>query len=147
MNPERELLGKFAEEIAEGVARKTISQLQKIPNTLSPEDSGLKNAWDEICVQIQSEYSFFWDAYDETARSFVATLVEELRLHQKMALWLRTDAGWDWLFEDEEDRSAGPSIFESDIVEYILSEYVYSKAGRWSNKRVREYVYGKDSDD
>lgn len=147
MNPKRELLEKFAEEIAEGIARKTVSELQRIRDTLSPEDSGLKNAWDEICVQIQSEYSFFWDAYDETARSFVAAHVDELRPHQKTALWLRTDAGWDWLFEDEEDRSGNPSICESDIVQYILSEYVYQKAGRWSNKRVREYIYGKDSDD
>ena len=69
MKIEKDLLKKFAKEIAIRIAKKTILALQKIENTLSGDDSGLKNTWDEICVQIQYEESLFWSAYDETVQS------------------------------------------------------------------------------
>jgi hypothetical protein len=45
---------------------------------LSGDDSGLRNVWDEICVQIQYDQSVYWDAYDETTRSVVAAHVASL---------------------------------------------------------------------
>ena len=47
---------------ASRIARKAIHDLQQMTVTMSGDDSGLKNTWDEICVQIQQEESFFWDA-------------------------------------------------------------------------------------
>lgn len=143
MKSEKDVLMKFAVEIAERISRKTISALQKIPDTLSGDDSGLINSWDEICVQVQGEQSFFWDLYDETTRSFVAAYVEELKAHEKLALWFQTDQGWDWPYDDEEEEERNeyhPIIDDEDIVQYIVKEYVYNKAGRWANKRIRTYI-------
>lgn len=140
MRTEKDILREFARDIAERISRKTISALQKITDTLSGEDSELNNAWDEICVQVQSEQSFFWDAYDETVQSFVSAYVEELKPHEKSALWFQTEQGWDWLYEPEEEREENPPVLMEDITQYIVHEYVYVKAGSWTNERIRAYT-------
>ena len=94
MKTEKDLLGKFAKENAERISGKTISALQKIKDTLSGYDSGLKNAWDEVCVQVRYEQSFFWNEYDETVRSLISKYVDGLKSHEKLALWLQTDHGY-----------------------------------------------------
>jgi hypothetical protein len=66
------IVKKVAAQAAERVSRRTISALQKRTETTSGDDSGFKTVWDEVCVQVQYERSFYWDAYDETVRTFVA---------------------------------------------------------------------------
>ena len=84
MKSESDVLRQFAEEIARRLSNKTISALQKITATLSGDDTELKNAWDEICVQEQHEHSFYWATYDETARSIVRSYIAELERHEEM---------------------------------------------------------------
>ena len=140
MKTEQDLLRKFAEEIAERISRKTLSALQKVTDTLSGDDSELKNAWDEICVQVQDEQSFFWDAYDETVRSFVSGYVEELQSHEKLVLWFQTEEGWDWLYDHGEGNNEHPPVFVDDILQYLAQEYIYKKADKWTNERIRAYL-------
>jgi hypothetical protein len=54
----------FANQIIVRIVNNCIKEFQKWKITLSGTDSGLKNTWDEICVQIQGEYSFHWDTYE-----------------------------------------------------------------------------------
>jgi hypothetical protein len=105
---------------------------------LSGSDSGLRNAWDEICVQVQYEQSYSWDLYDETTRSLIEKDVAALPPHQREALWLQTEQAGDWNCEDESLRDPYPVVGD-DIVEY-LTEKVYSEAGYWSNSRIRQYL-------
>lgn len=63
--------------------------------------TGLKGVWDEICVQVQYEQSVYWDDYEDLARSSVAHHVAELAQHEREALWLQTDEGSDWLYEEK----------------------------------------------
>ena len=140
MKTDKDLLKKFAKEIAERITRKTISALQKLTDTLSGGGSGLKNAWDEVCVQVQCEESFFWDAYDGTVRSFVSAYIEELQPHEQLALWFQTEQGWDWLYDHGEESDEHPPVFVEDIAQYIVQEYIYDKAGDWTNKRIRAYL-------
>ena len=60
MDWEHYILSKIAAKKAKQVARKAISDLHKFDDTLSGDDSGLKNVWDEICVQVQGEQSSHW---------------------------------------------------------------------------------------
>ena len=140
MKIEKDLLKKFAKEIAIRIAKKTILALQKIENTLSGDDSGLKNTWDEICVQIQYEESLFWSAYDETVQSFVFAYIEELKSHEKLVIWLQTEQGSDWPYDYEEQNDNYPPVLVEDVAQYITQEYIYSKAGSWSNNRIRNYL-------
>jgi hypothetical protein len=140
MRTENDVLRAFAKEIAERISRKTISALQKITDTLSGDDSELKNAWDEVCVQVQHDQSFFWDAYDNTVRSIVTAYIEELQSHEKLVLWFQTEQGWDWLYDHVEDSDEDLPVFDEDIVKYIVQEYVYYKANDWTNERIRAYL-------
>jgi hypothetical protein len=69
----------------------------------------------------------------------VRARVADLPKHERDAIWLQTDAGGDWDCEEPEDRKAYP-VVDDDIVEYIVRDYVYSQAGRWSNGRIRGYI-------
>jgi hypothetical protein len=70
---------ELAEQICRRLTRRMIATLQKMNNgLLSGDDSGLKNAWDEICAQLKFEESFSWDVYDETVRGLAASDIERL---------------------------------------------------------------------
>jgi hypothetical protein len=106
---------------------------------LSGEGSGLKNTWDEICVQLQWEESFSWRAYDETVRGLADGLVEALPPFEKQAVWLQTPEGIEWSCEASDERTSYP-VAEDEITNYLLREYVYAAATNWSNKRIRAYL-------
>ena len=143
---ESAIIGAFAKISAERIARKAIAGLQRINDTMSGGDSELKTIWDEICVQVQYGESFFWDAYDKTVRALVEASVADLPKHEKEAIWLQTETGRHWSCESPEDGDPYP-VFDREIVGYLIHEYVYSEAGRWSNTRIRAYIERTGIDD
>lgn len=59
------------------IADKVIEGLRQLTNLLlSGVDSGLKNCWEEICVQVQGEESVDWDAYENTIANFISAELE-----------------------------------------------------------------------
>ena len=108
---------------------------------MSGDDSCLANTWDEICVQIQHEESFAWDAYEQTVRAIVAGDVEELPIFERDAVWLQTPEGGDWDCDDEDERVSNPVVLD-DIVSYVIRDYIYAQAGDWTNPRIRQYIDG-----
>jgi hypothetical protein len=128
-----------ADRAARRVARKSIAALQKLTGAQSGDDSALKTVWDEICVQMQFEQSPFWDYYDAEVRRQVADLITALPKHEREAIWLQTDAGSSWECDEPENRAADPVDIDQ-IVEYVVPEYVYEEAGRWSNSRIRAFI-------
>ena len=142
MKSEHDILSKFANEIAERITRKCVVEFQKMKDTFSTgdSDSGLANAWDEICVQIQEQESLYWEDYDEMVRLFVASHVEELKLHEKLALWFQTEKSLDRQYEYVEKKGTYFSVDDVYIVQYVIQEYLYSKAAHWSNKRIRAFL-------
>jgi hypothetical protein len=66
-------------------------------------------------------------------------LVEGLSIHEKEAIWLQTEAGWDWDY-DTRDANAECPLIEEEIVDYVWTEYVLAEAGRWTNARIRAYL-------
>lgn len=130
----------LADQVCRRLTRRMIATLQKLNNgLLSGEDSGLKNAWDEICAQLQFEQAFSWDVYDETVKGLVASDVEKLLPHEREAIWLQTTAAGDWDCEDESRRQPYP-VSNEEVVDYVVNEYIYSEAGNWSNQRIRSYL-------
>jgi hypothetical protein len=137
---ESAVIRAFAEEICQRLTRKMIDRLQKMTDALhSGDGSGLENTWDEICVQIQSEQSIYWDAYDSTVRQMVEAEVEKLSSHEREAIWLQTPEADRWEFDEESGRAPYP-VCNDDIVEYLVKERIYHEAGRWNNQRIREYL-------
>lgn len=145
------LIRKYADLAAAIVARKTVLAFQQIKTTLSGDDSCLTNAWDDVCIQVQGEDSVFEDIYDETLRNCARIEVQKLKCHDLQSLWLQTEAGMDWhcCIENptEDDRFANsnldPQVIPYDvdhIVGLILEEYVYPRAGVYTNKRIRAFL-------
>ncbi|UJP63507.1 hypothetical protein [Mongoliitalea daihaiensis] len=125
----------FANEIAARIIKKSIKKLQRITIILSGDDSGLVNSWDEICVQIQGEYSFDWEAYEFMIDNHLKEETKKLTTHEQFAIWLQTDNGV--YYDEEEDEN--PEFIEEDILQY-LKIVLLKEAGSWSNDRIRRYL-------
>ncbi|MEM5788924.1 MAG: hypothetical protein AAGU11_16550 [Syntrophobacteraceae bacterium] len=62
-------------------------------------DTPLRNVWDEICVQVQSEFSTMWDFYLDTIEGIIAGHVEREIIPTKQAIWIQTEEGEAWAWE------------------------------------------------
>jgi len=131
---ESQVVTYFADQITIKIVRNSIKQFQKWRITLSG-DSRLVTTWDEICVQIQDEYSFHWDDYDDAVENHLAEQIKKLNEFELFALWLQSDEGMNY----DEDEDESPDIFDHDIIKYLKVK-IYWEAGNWSNKGIRGYL-------
>ncbi|MFO8013106.1 MAG: hypothetical protein R6X20_07355 [Phycisphaerae bacterium] len=138
------IIEDLAESTCGRICRRAIRALQDIdfakqPDAkLSGDDSVLANTWDEICVQVQHEKSFFWEAYEDTMLATIQHDVECLLTHEAQAIWLQTYAGEDWAHEHGNEGEV--PVCNEEIEHYVLRNYVLSEADSWSNPRIRKYL-------
>jgi len=152
------LIQEYATAAAEAVAEKVVAALMEITDTLSEDESGLENAWDEICVQVQGEESFFWDTYREVIYSVTQGELNNLPYRDLAALWLQTDDGWNWQsdveYEEQQvtksektlDTQRVPYVLDA-ITEYILQERLLPIAEEYTNENVAAYLNGESAED
>lgn len=138
MDSQDKILRSIANRECSRVARKVVRTLQGMTQGMqSGDDSGLRNLWDEICVQVQGEESAMWGGYSHTICALIAKNISGLTTELKQAIWLQTDEGADWLFDE------GPGdvpYSEDDIAAYMLQDFVLHIAADWSNKRIEKYL-------
>lgn len=149
------IIERHADTCVKRIARKTLRHLQKCKREngmmQSESDSGLENIWDEVCVQIQYEYSVCWDLYEEYILSCITKLLEtDCSEEEKKMIWLQTDACFDWSSCETEEEADLDGYFDEnnfpndyaveDISAYILSE-VLRMAGEYHNQRIEKYLY------
>lgn len=131
-----------AEEACKKVSRKVIRGFQEMTEGMQyGDDSPLKNVWDEICAQVQGEQSFMWGVYLDTIRQFIGHELELLDRQIKQAIWLQTNEGSDWEYDNEENEQEEDSVpfCEDEIVKYILQDYILQSAANWNNEQIEEY--------
>ena len=131
----------LGETLRRRLVRGFIRELQRMQDLLSGDDSGLRNTWDEICVQQQMEHSFSWRAYEATMDTIIEHRVSQLQPYELDTLWLLTPEGsdWDWDCELGEERDSYP-VSESDVASYLMGELL-GEANDWSNERISAYMY------
>lgn len=134
---------KIAGDLGKALSRRLvcgfIRELQRMPDCLlSGDDSGLRNTWDEICVQQQLEHSFSWRAYVETMDAVIEYRVSQLQPYELDALWLLTLAADDWSCELEDERATYP-VSEYEVTSYLQDELL-TQASNWSNARISKYL-------
>lgn len=152
MEPEKFIIRQFAESMGNIIASNTIKELQKLPAELLGVDSGLKNVWEEICVQVQDIDTVFWKEYEYTIATIVLDHFNQLKDHEKTALWFQTQSGKDWLIDTEmekvkNDNGLAPLIIVDDIIHYIVGSFILIKAEEWTNKRIDKYLNNRIYDD
>jgi hypothetical protein len=137
MDYQDNIIYEIADKECERICRKTIHSLQKMKEGMqSGEDTILRNVWDEVCVQVQSQKSVLWNAYLENKNVIIAYEVSELDDVIKQAIWLQTFQSMDW--DCEYEGAEEVPYIEDDITNYITHNYLLSKAADWSNSRIRE---------
>lgn len=153
------IISELAKRECTKIARRVIRRLQKITNALlSGEDTELKNAWDEICVQVQSQESFYWDVYVDEMMRLVLIELDSQPNFVKEAIWLQTDNGQDWMIDNDckesklltkdECKLEGNNnndddeipVYEDDIADYFVRQYILVAAGQWHNRRIEAYI-------
>jgi hypothetical protein len=136
---ESEVVRELANDILQRLVRATIRGLRTLPAGLSGDDSGLKNVWDEICVQVQTSQSIHWEDYERTVWDLASGYVSKLKDIEKAALWLQTSEGEDWQLDDWEDRDPNAAIDDREIIQMVVDQ-LYADADDFTSDRVRKYV-------
>lgn len=151
-----ELIREYANVAADLVAADAVAALKSSTATLSGDDSGLDNTWDEICVQVQGEESFYWDAYLYAMRDAVLSALMKLEKRDQAALWLQTENGWNWHLDFvHEDEGSPPSecggvvpsvpVSDEEIAEYIIQERLLAMAEDYTNEHITAFLnHGED---
>lgn len=143
-DPPITLLEVLARDATKRVTGAAIRKLQRMRegHLHSGPDSGLRDVWDEICVQVQGSRSVLWNHYEGVAWSVVRSLLGEVSRVELHAVWVQTRGGEEWL-DDGDDSPTGEDrpYVEDEVVEYLLKALL-RRAGDWSNARIRSYVEG-----
>lgn len=132
------------------VVTKTVAALKSMKGNslLSGDDSVLTNVWEEVCVQVQGEQSFYWDTYLDVIDDLLTGFVEELSPQDRLALWLRTEAGYDWLDEVKRSDADGnePAVSIDQVSDYLKSDLM-ARAADFQSTATRRYLASQDGDD
>lgn len=148
---EKLLNRNVAKNAATVVADAAQAKLMRSKHTLSGDDSNLQNTWDEICVQVQSDRSFFWEAYESAMRDAVLGVMCFLDRSVLETLWLYTDDGGDLRYDLEANEKEAitsqpeyepPDIPVDDeaIARDIIADYLLPRASNYSNSRIEEFL-------
>lgn len=93
-------------------------------------DSGLNNTWDEICVQVQTEYSAGWYAYQSTIENTINNCLEaEPDAIKQLISYMSI------LNEQPDDIT-----YSSEYAIRSIYDEVISIAMNFSNKRIDVYL-------
>ena len=139
METEHEVVVSLAERLTRRLVKKIRKGFQDMPAGLSGDDSGLADAWEEFCVQVQFQESFYWSAYLYTLDSLVTFYVEELKEYEQLAIWFQTDEGWGWSRATAEEREDFPGVSIEEVCQYIEAK-VKEQADEWTSKSIEEYL-------
>src|ERR1043166_1309740 len=100
-----------AERATARATRLVIRRMQGVRDTLSSgDDSELRNAWDEVCVQLQVQEAQNWSTYLDTMNQFAAEAINRMSHEERCAIWLQTPGGEEWAdkLEARRDANEGP---------------------------------------
>lgn len=140
-SPHETLVRAIASEAARRVAARAKRQLRKMAGGLSGDESGLKTAWDEFCVQVQGEHSLFWDDYVLTVKQCIQGSLLCVSNNDRSAIYLQTNAGREWASEHETDREL-PPLDEDEVVDHVYGT-LWRLADEDRSVRVTHYLQSR----
>ncbi len=147
----KNLIGKQVDIIVKKLVKRFVEHSQNLKDghTLLSDDSGLKNVWEEICVDMQGEWTFYHQTYISQIEMFVENvLYPKLTELEKTMIWTQTDEFDEWIEELEEKHrnEVNYSIDFSDMFCYdallkYISNAIMQEAMNYTNSRIDKYLY------
>ncbi len=127
---------------------------------LSGDDSGLRNFWEEFCVQVQQEHSFFWNSYLDILSTWIYEELKKLPKWKQNAIGVIyerkkiesyssiscdiTDSEYSYL--DDIDADKINVVKESYLIDSYFDDYITdeitSVAVDYENEAIRNYIDG-----
>ena len=135
-----------AERLATKLVRQIARELRSIKCTLSGDDSPLRNAWDELCVQQQMGDAFETGPCRHTLAAILAGVIDRIDERGMRVLWILTPNGSDWYYDvtHGHEPEAYADIPDPDEIAEMLNDRVLGFASDYTNRRIRAYL---DRDD
>lgn len=129
------------------------NRLMKCTDTLSGEDSGLNNFWDELCVQVQQEHSFFWNIYLQTLDKWLYEELKKLPNWKLNGIWVDglkdkicdiTDDEYEFLdgIDTEKINIEKELYYFFDGVAGCIRDEIMGEAANYSNDAIVNYIEG-----
>lgn len=146
----RENAAAMGARLAKAAARDLKNYRENLP---SGPDSGLKNVWEEICVQVHGEQSYFWDAYRDMAIGHLAYRVKALPDLKQRLLWTGSPDGRDWIAECDEIEDGAmlgedvPIGDADEVACWMFDDYLVPLADRFRNRRIERFQEGNSEID
>ncbi|EKF9785244.1 hypothetical protein O1D22_002889 [Vibrio cholerae] len=117
------------DDLVKDLLSKITTIMKKQNFTLSSDDSGLKNIWEEFCAQVQGEESIFWDEYREHAIEMIELEFQALPEEERQIL----------LGDDLE-------LCDDDVI-YSLFEKLQAKAEDYESDSLARFLRNEDEDE
>ena len=138
-NEEEEAERIAGKKMARRIVQCAMRDLQRMrdPSVLQlGPGSGLRDVWDEICVQAQTVCLVPWEPYKMAIHGIIEGILDDCSRNQLRTIWLLTPKGTDWRFENPGNKSPAPC--DADIIEFFYTDLL-SKASDYENARIRGY--------
>jgi len=119
-------------EIAEAVIKYLMELKEDV--LLSGDDSGLKTLWEEICVQVQGEESFFWNSYEETIHNLTEKAFDEQPAAVKNLIMYIEGLEIDRNENDQEP------VYSLEAAIQAIKNEVLTIAGDFENSNITRYL-------
>ena len=144
-HPAYRIVSEHARALASQIGLQVASDLKRTREPLlSGDDSGLTSVWQEICAQVQGEESVFWDAYVQIMRDYVLSRLQTVSAPELEMLWLRTESGWDWLWDvvnaKKGEAHPHPGVDQEAIAHWIVQEFLKPLAEEDDSKSVARFL-------
>lgn len=142
MRIEQHIVAAWASQLTSKIIGDAINALQKMDSEeMLSGDSGLKNVWEEICVQVQGEHTFFWEAYIETMESLLSANAEPLDQGSRLALWSVTDEGWNFFYDHHADDEGSVDVLvNNDEIVSMLMDKLLSEASDYESPSITRFL-------
>lgn len=101
----------------------------------SKDDSGLNNFWEEYCVQLQDEQSFYFESYVDAIRDYIEDEISKKSIEIQNLLDFSENEDYD---EDDEFNKDEYCLFRTNAIDKILRD-IDSIAMNYNGKNLEKY--------
>lgn len=110
---------------------------------LSGDDSGLKNVWEEICVQLQGDESIYWGVYEGVIRNLISDAINKQPTSVQILLSYIGSFESDINFGSDEDCY---TFIRENAVKEVLEDILMT-AGYYENENISRFLEGDFTDE